>query len=45
MVRLLMEFCSIQAENPPGSFLRQSQTWIESTLSRYGIRRTILKPL
>lgn len=38
MVRLLMEFCSIQAENPPGSFLRQSQTWIESTLSRYGIR-------
>lgn len=38
MVRLLTQFCSIPAENPPGSFLPQSQTWIELTLSRYGVR-------
>src|SRR5688500_9817540 len=37
MVRLLTDFCSIPAENPPGSFLAQSQKWIEQTLSRYGI--------
>jgi succinyl-diaminopimelate desuccinylase len=38
MVRLLTQFCSIPAENPPGAFLPQSQAWIESTLRRHGIR-------
>jgi acetylornithine deacetylase/succinyl-diaminopimelate desuccinylase family protein len=37
MVRLLTDFCSLPAENPPGAFLPQSQAWIESTLSGYGI--------
>ncbi|MEV4621156.1 ArgE/DapE family deacylase [Asanoa sp. NPDC049573] len=37
MVRLLTAFCSLPAENPPGSFLDQSQDWIESTLTAYGV--------
>lgn len=38
MTALLVEFCAIAAENPPGTDLVPSQTWIEQTLARYGIR-------
>ncbi len=37
MVRLLTDFCAIAAENPPGTFLLESQRWIEKTLHEYGI--------
>jgi len=38
MVQLLIDFCSIPAQNPPGSHLTESQSWIQATLARYGIR-------
>ncbi len=38
LTQLLVEFCAIPAENPPGAHLVESQTWIEQTLARYGIR-------
>lgn len=38
MIQLLIDFCSIPAQNPPGSYLVESQSWIEQTLARYGIR-------
>jgi succinyl-diaminopimelate desuccinylase len=38
MTRLLIDFCSIPAENPPGSHLIESQSWIARTLAGYGIR-------
>jgi succinyl-diaminopimelate desuccinylase len=37
LVQLVVEFCSIPAENPPGTHLVESQRWIEATLARYGI--------
>jgi succinyl-diaminopimelate desuccinylase len=37
LVRLLLDFCAIPAENPPGSHLVESQAWIERTLAGYGI--------
>jgi acetylornithine deacetylase/succinyl-diaminopimelate desuccinylase family protein len=38
MIQLLIDFCAIPAENPPGSYLTESQAWIEQTLAKYGIR-------
>ena len=38
LTQLLLEFCAIPAENPPGTHLVESQAWIERTLARYGIR-------
>lgn len=38
LAQLLVEFCAIPAENPPGTHLVESQAWIEQTLARYGIR-------
>jgi acetylornithine deacetylase/succinyl-diaminopimelate desuccinylase family protein len=38
LTELLVEFCAIPAENPPGAHLVESQTWIGQTLARYGIR-------
>jgi succinyl-diaminopimelate desuccinylase len=38
LTHLLVEFCAIPAENPPGAHLVESQTWIEQTLARYDIR-------
>jgi succinyl-diaminopimelate desuccinylase len=37
LVQLLLDFCAIPAENPPGSHLVESQAWIARTLERYGI--------
>lgn len=37
MIQLLVDFCSIPAQNPPGSYLKESQAWIGQTLNRYGI--------
>jgi succinyl-diaminopimelate desuccinylase len=37
MVRLLIDFCAIPAQNPPGTHLVESQAFIERTLARYDI--------
>jgi succinyl-diaminopimelate desuccinylase len=37
MTQLLIDFCSIPAQNPPGSHMVESQAWLEQTLAKYGI--------
>jgi acetylornithine deacetylase/succinyl-diaminopimelate desuccinylase family protein len=37
MIQLLVDFCSIPAQNPPGSSLAESQAWVGQALARYGI--------
>ncbi len=40
LIELVLDFCAIPAENPPGTHLVESQQWIEETLARYQIPAT-----
>ncbi|MGH9213444.1 MAG: M20/M25/M40 family metallo-hydrolase, partial [Acidimicrobiales bacterium] len=40
LTQLVVDFCAIPAQNPPGTHLVESQRWIHQTIERYSIEST-----